>query len=143
MASSGGAGTSGEGYFASCLYADLEEDEDDSFYMVGLADDADDPVDYIMIQRTLDPDPQDVELGLDQVYIELRDEDHSCYGGVKSVTLNPDSCVFSLTPEGVEDLGVGPVFTVRFDPANPKFELVKKYLALIYEGTELFTDKTA
>jgi hypothetical protein len=63
---------------------------EDDIILVGFADDEFDTKEHILLQKSLEYDEQDKELGQDKVYITYIDKLYSTYGGILMVTLKSD-----------------------------------------------------
>ncbi|MCA9288429.1 MAG: hypothetical protein KDA05_07585 [Phycisphaerales bacterium] len=71
-------------FSATCVSAKVEA----GVASIALADAADGPSSYLLLQRTLEPDERDRTLGLVGVYVELDSQQRSGYGGVESIELD-------------------------------------------------------
>ena len=49
-------------------------------YLVGFADDKNEPKEYVIVERALEFDEQDIKLGMDSYYFEYSDQSNSGYG---------------------------------------------------------------
>ncbi|KUP20448.1 Imm10 family immunity protein [Paenibacillus sp. DMB5] len=108
-------------FTASFIYAQADDEND--VLMIGFADDQYEPQEYILLQKTLHPDEQDLALGFDKIHITYNDESQSQYGGIEKVLLKPDSIEISLDEEAVEALDCEEaVVRVNFDPGALKLE---------------------
>ncbi|AVD89305.1 MULTISPECIES: Imm10 family immunity protein [Pseudomonas] len=79
-------------FSANTFHADHEYD----VLTVGLADDSEDPVDFIILQRSDEVDEQDQELGLDTYYVEIGNPGVAGYGGVDRVEIFSDRIIFNF-----------------------------------------------
>ena len=70
--------------------------EDDAVLTVAFADRPDQPTTYLLLQRLISPTEQDKRLGHDKVYIELNEQSHSAYGGIKQVQLRNNRLLLRL-----------------------------------------------
>ena len=48
-------------------------------YLVGFADDKNEPKEYVIVERALEFDEQDIKLGMDSYYFEYSDQSNSGY----------------------------------------------------------------
>ena len=78
---------------------------EDTFLLVGFADQEFDTQVYLMLQRAYEFDEQDHALGMDTVYIERDDQSQSTYGGIERVTLTPRALSLTLSTETANALG--------------------------------------
>ena len=63
-------------------------------YLVGFADDKNEPKEYVIVERALEFDEQDIKLGMDSYYFEYSDQSNSGYG----------LCVFSAKHKCMDDI---------------------------------------
>lgn len=61
---------------ASYVFTGIEDD----IILIGFADDEFDTKEHILLQKSLEADEQDIELGQDKVHITYIDELNSTYG---------------------------------------------------------------
>lgn len=80
------------------------ETPDQQFLLVGFADSEQHPVHYLMLQRALAFDEQDIALGMDSYHVEWCDEAQSGYGGIERCELTAEQVCFRFTPEVVAAL---------------------------------------
>lgn len=108
-------------FTANFIYAQADNEND--VLMIGFADDQYDPQEYILLQKTMHPDEQDLALGFDKIHITYRDESQSQYGGIEKVLLKPDSIEFCLDETAAEVLECETALVrVHFDPGALKLE---------------------
>jgi hypothetical protein len=69
---------------------------EDGVHVLGLADSASEPQDYVILQRGTEFDEQDKELGQDTYYVEICADGVAGYGGVKFVSLRSDTLNIEL-----------------------------------------------
>jgi hypothetical protein len=67
--------------------------------MVGFADDEFNTNEYVLLQRTLQPDEQDRSLRLDGVHLQVDSPDQSGYDSIKNIRVTPSGIRIELTPE--------------------------------------------
>ena len=70
--------------------------------VVSLADDAEDPRDYLIFQRAYEFTQQDIQLGMDAVHVERNGQVGSGYGGLRRVTLSRERLTLELDERGAE-----------------------------------------
>jgi hypothetical protein len=81
-----------------------EQYNDFNSFVLVLADNAEDPQQWIELQIALAFDQDDIELGTD-TYCIVDDSGALCYGGVEWCTLDEDIFVMSLFAEAAEEIG--------------------------------------
>ncbi len=87
--------------------------EDDGETMTaGLADRQFAPSRYITFQRARNPTQQDVQLGMDGVYIEVNDQIHSSYGVVERVQLSAAKLDVILDENAAKTMKLPPYFSI-------------------------------
>ncbi len=74
----------------------VSTNQDDGYKMIAIADQEENIENYIILQRALHFDEQDVELGMDSYYFEYNDQSCSGYGICKEVILSADQLKFVL-----------------------------------------------
>ena len=73
-------------------------------YLVGFADDKNEPKEYIIVERALEFDEQDIKLGMDSYYFEYSDQSNSGYGLCDKVILRQNEIVFSAKHKCMDDI---------------------------------------
>ncbi len=80
--------------------------------LLGFADEQFNTTQYLLLQRTLEPDDQDRALGQDRVHIELNDR--SAYGDVEEARLENGRLVLRLDPLTASQISGGETIEVAF-----------------------------
>ena len=73
-------------------------------YLVGFADDKNEPKEYVIVERALEFDEQDIKLGIDSYYFEYSDQSNSGYGLCDKVILRQNEIVFSAKHKCMDDI---------------------------------------
>ena len=73
-------------------------------YLVGFADDKNEPKEYVIVERALEFDEQDIKLGMDSYYFEYSDQSNSGYGLCDKVILRQNEIVFSAKHKCMDDI---------------------------------------
>ena len=73
-------------------------------YLVGFADDKNEPEEYVIVERALEFDEQDIKLGMDSYYFEYSDQSNSGYGLCDKVILRQNEIVFSAKHKCMDDI---------------------------------------
>ena len=73
-------------------------------YLVGFADDKNEPKEYVIVERALEFDEQDIKLGMDSYYFEYSDQSNSGYGLCSKVILRQNEIVFSAKHKYMDDI---------------------------------------
>lgn len=89
--------------------------ESDGVLMAGLADDRHDSVNYLLFQKTINPDAQDIEQGHDQVHVTLNGGAFSCYGGIERVSLASNGLEVRVDSHTAEVMGTTQRLVVSFE----------------------------
>ena len=126
-------------FHATCVVAI----EDESGWVVGLADDEFDTNHYIQFQRAHVFDEQDKALGLDTYYVEKDDQSNSCYGGIESIDLRADSIQMNLDEAGAQSLGLDKAVLITFDTDEQTLDRFRKGLTAVFAGTNQFRNCTS
>lgn len=98
---------------------------------------------YLILQRSREFDQQDIELGLDAIYIERDDQRHSSFGGITRFELRRDRVRIRLDGVTAEKLGGEAEIEVRFGVDNDQFERLRAALAEVFHGYDTFVDLAA
>jgi len=106
-------------------------EHDASTFSLAFADDADAPRHYVLLQKSLMPDAQDIQLGLDGLHLEVDDQSRSAYRAIARIDLREDRARLFLTARGQAALGFASV-TIAFTGAD--LRAVFGQLACIAEG---------
>ncbi len=109
--------------------------EEDDILTIGFADKADEPTTYLLLQRSLLPSEQDKRLGQDKVYLELNEQIHSAYGGIKQVDLNDNRLLLVLDAKTADELGASTELEVRVD--EQMVADLRKQLGRLFAGQEV------
>lgn len=73
-------------------------------YLVGFADDKNEPKEYVIVERALEFDEQNIKLGMDSYYFEYSDQSNSGYGLCDKVILRQNEIVFSAKHKCMDDI---------------------------------------
>lgn len=110
--------------------ASIAAQEADDSYIVGFADSRTQPQQYIILQRSVQPDDDEPAT----YFLEINDAETSGYGGIQSATLGQDSFTLVLADDNDYGDGLDGV-TITFDGAGVPSDL-KHYLGQIFQGTD-------
>jgi hypothetical protein len=78
--------------------------EDDETLVLAFGDDEPGVARYLMLQHALSPQEQDIQLGLDGLYIECDDHKYGCYAGVQAIRRIHNRIEIELTGHGMRKL---------------------------------------
>ena len=92
-------------------------EHDASTFSLAFADCADTPRHYVLLQKSLTPGAQDIELGLDGLHLEVDDQARSAYRAIARIDLREDRARLFLTSQGQAALGFASV-TIAFTGAD-------------------------
>ncbi len=101
----------------------------DGIVIVAFADDALETTQYLLIQRTLNPEQEDVVLGHDKAYVELGSQQRSAYGAIASAQLADDVVQVNFNERGLQATGYTAV-KVALVAENVDFAALAEHLAL-------------
>ncbi|QTO24684.1 MULTISPECIES: Imm10 family immunity protein [unclassified Bacteroides] len=76
----------------------------DNSYLIGFADNKNEPNEYVIVERALEFDEQDIKLGMDSYYFEYSDQSNSGYGLCSKVVLHQNEIVFSIKHKRMDDI---------------------------------------
>jgi hypothetical protein len=95
--------------------------------------------DYVLLQRALEPDEQDIELGMAGVYLEVNEQGLAAYDGIGAATLTPTRLVLELNEEGAARIGA-PEIIVDHDLPPERSSQASMVIALIFDGHGRFAN---
>jgi len=101
---------------------------------VGFADSEFGPETYVILQRAIEPDEQDIRLGLDQLYMTINDQSRSTYGGILEISISPGLVVIRLSAEAVKELRADGDIIVDIEVAEPSMREIKENLEVLANG---------
>ena len=94
---------------------------------------------YLTFQHSLDGyTEQDVELGMDQPYVEYCDQGSGWYGNMIRVELHRDRLVVTMSPSAAAHLDGDSVFDVHFTIDDTAFEQLRVGLETTFAGLTYF-----
>ena len=73
-------------------------------YLIGFADNKNELKEYVIVERALEFDEQDIELGMDSYYFEYSDQSNSGYGLCTKVILRQNEIVFLIKHKCMDDI---------------------------------------
>ena len=77
---------------------------EEGYYMIGFSDNGDEPNQYVILQKSMNFDEQDVELGLNTYYFEYSDQSNSEYDICKNIIVEKEKITFNLKEDFLEDI---------------------------------------
>jgi hypothetical protein len=89
-------------FIADKIAYEINSEED--YYMAGFSDNGDDPEQYVILQRAITFDKQDIKLGMNTYYFEYSDQSNSGYGICKNVAIEKDRVLFFLKEKVLNDI---------------------------------------
>ncbi len=98
-------------------------EEDEYSLTIGFLDDGMEPHRYVLLQKTLEPDEQDEELGMAAAHIEIEDQSRSGYGGMASIAWREGELCIGLNEKGRKFLDVDGELLVAIEAAGWTAEL--------------------
>lgn len=111
----------------------FSEDEN-GVLVVAFADDEQEPQKSVLIQKTLEPDEQDRELGLDKSHIEIAGQSRSTYGGISSINVSLDGVEIHLNEAAKEKLGIEGVLKIKKINSKVDLALIAQNLQRLADG---------
>ena len=97
--------------------------------MLGFADDEFNTTQYLLLQRTLEPDQQDRALGHDRVHVQLNER--SAYGNVEEAQLRKQGISFWLDQVTAATVSNGEGIEIAFDVTAPRLKDMAEQLRLL------------
>ncbi len=115
------------------LHASIEGEDEDQYILIVL-DKGVDTNDYIMMQKALNYTEDDIELGMNKVYIECKSQRFSTYGGIKKINLKDGLIEIFVDKETATKLNMEEHILVMFPQNHINYPDIKKYLKLMVES---------
>lgn len=116
--------------------------EDDGLLIVTLgAPSTEDEDFYLMLQHQDEYDEQDIELGMDQPYIEYCGQGWSWYGHILSFDLHRDHVAVKMDAQAAREMDNDGLIEVRFDLADAQFHALRLALQRTFAGRSCFHDR--
>lgn len=81
-----------------------EINNEDEYYLIGFSDNGDEPNQYVILEKAMTFDEQDVELEMNTYYFEYSDQSNSGYGICKNVLLENNRVYFELKEKALDDI---------------------------------------
>jgi hypothetical protein len=89
-------------FVANKVTCEINTEED--YYLVGFSDNGDEPDQYVILQRAINFDEQDVKLGMNTYYFEYLGQSNSGYGICKKVMIENGYVFFELKEKALIDI---------------------------------------
>jgi hypothetical protein len=117
-------------FFAHHIVA--QTDRKNGCYLLGLADDAKDPEDYILFQRPFEFDDEAAEHGEDCHWFQYKKASLSAFGACTKARVFPDRLEIEISKKTKKiHTATGGKITVKFKPTPALSNKLRKYLELI------------
>ena len=97
---------------------------------------------YLILQRSYEFDDQDIELGMNDVYIERDDQLWSAYGGILHFGLKRDRVAVKLGVETAARLGGESEYEIQFDVDDQQFSKLREGLNMVFKDFGCYVDET-
>jgi hypothetical protein len=110
----------------------------ESCWQVGFADDPVDTAEYLLLQRGVEDDEQDVRLGMATYYVEINGQGASCYGGISTLDLQPGQLFITFSPEGAARHGCDQA-RITFDLSPNELHKLKDILRRVFAASDVCT----
>ncbi len=81
-----------------------ETNEEENYYMIGFSDNGDEPEQYVIVQRAITFNKQDIELGMNSYYFEYASQSNSGYGICKRALAKKNKVIFELENNAIDDV---------------------------------------
>lgn len=89
-------------FIANKVTCEINKEED--YYLLGFSDNGDEPDQYVVLQRAINFDEQDVELGMNTYYFEYSNQSNSGYGICKKIVIEKGYVFFELKENTLVDI---------------------------------------
>lgn len=114
--------------------------DEESYLLIGFADDHNDTHEYLRFQRAHEYDEQDIRLGMNDVYIEYMDQSRSAYGGIARIELHRDRLALALDRNTAAKLGVDGELEIIFGLDGERFNELRVGLTRVFQGHPCYID---
>lgn len=105
---------------------------------MGFADDPVDTTEYLLLQRGVEDDEQDIRLWMATYYVEIDGQGASCYGGISTCDLRPSQLIITFTPKGAARPGCDQA-GITFDLSPDEPRNLKDILRRVFAGSDART----
>lgn len=119
-------------YLFKADFFDLQNDE--GVFVLALAERPDGIGKHVILQKTIEPDEQDVASGADTVHIQVEGEERSGYGAIRKVAFSDGEIRIDLNDEGKDVLGIGGRIVMTVPRNDPKVVECLRELADVVDG---------
>ena len=106
--------------------------EEKGVLMVSFADSDSKTPKYLILERALHPKQQDIDLGHNEVYLELNTQGLCGYGMLKSIHIDKDKILFTLNDKGFKSIFLNEIIVEAGFSLFPK---LNDSLTRLVEGT--------
>jgi len=111
---------------------------DGECHLVGFADHEFNTKTYLMLQRALEFDEQDISLGMDTYHVEWCGQENSGYGGISQLLLNRGYAEITFARDAADALGGMGRLTISFQLTPSEHMALREALGHIFEGSGCF-----
>lgn len=118
-------------------------EEDASGWVVSFADEEFNAREYLTLQREKSPTAQDVALGIDGYHIELGDQAHAGYGGIRRFELHNDHALVEFESDDPAVAEPGTTIEVTFSLRERQLNQLSRCLTKIFDDAGCFHDLTS
>jgi len=81
-----------------------ETNFEEGYHMVGFSDNGDNPNQYIILQRFMKFDAQDIKLGMNSYYFEYLDQSNSGYGVCSNIVAEKGKILFIIKEQALNNI---------------------------------------
>jgi hypothetical protein len=103
---------------------------------VGFADDDTDTTQSLLLTRSFEDTEQYIRLGMAIYHVEINDQGASCYGGISTLVLQPDTLTITFSPKGANDLGFDRA-VIGFEVSPQELKDLKDSLSRVFAGSDV------
>ena len=105
--------------------------------MLAFSDSESEPTEFVLFTRNSNPSRQDIDLGQDQLHIELNDQLYSGYVDVEHCVLSRNRLVVQLAEMDSPQLNVDGEIVIQLNPAMNDIELLADRLTMIMPDADI------
>lgn len=113
-------------------------EEADGVVMIGFADDEFNTNEYVLLQRTLEPDEQDRKLGLDGVHLQVDSPNQSGYDCIRDIQVTRSTIRIEINPEAQSAFNCDEV-QIMFDIDDERYSSMLAHLKNVVDDRATLT----
>ena len=106
--------------------------------MAAFGDEPRQPKNYVLLQRIVNPSQEDIELGHDQVHIEINGQERSEYGAIETCLLQDEELRIMLNEDSAKRLRVASDIRIELPSDADQMDELSTFLAQLFTNGDQF-----